>query len=210
MSICSPHTAPSSRSLAVGLRWGAAYESRSMNLGLSAGGAMLQGGAPALETTNLDLTEKSGERQPRGAVQPRCSTHHKRYRHGHGCGDAVSDIRALSYHKGLGKRTVLALATTYGIVKQSGGHVWDCSERGCGTTFWFLCGGDRRRLEPGHECLSREEHHGSEALLVVEDDCVALMALPYPWKADAGELHIVLETRFQAADSGGLPLWRTA
>jgi two-component system, cell cycle sensor histidine kinase and response regulator CckA len=66
--------------------------------------------------------------------------------------------------------TGLGLATLYGIVKQSGGHIWLYSEPGLGTTF-------RVYLPQTDEPLARQEaspRHagpvvGDETVLVVED-----------------------------------------
>jgi PAS domain S-box-containing protein len=69
-----------------------------------------------------------------------------------------------------GKGTGLGLATVYGIVKQSGGQVWVCSEEGRGSTFSIYLPAAIREAEP-RESKGKplEMLRGSETILVVED-----------------------------------------
>jgi len=66
----------------------------------------------------------------------------------------------------------LGLATVYGIVKQSGGDVWVCSELGKGTTFKVYL----PRIEQAAEVVEasdrggEEAPQGSENILLVEDE----------------------------------------
>jgi len=77
-----------------------------------------------------------------------------------------------------GRGTGLGLATVYGIVKQSGGHIWVYSEVGIGTTFkvyWPVASGtERPATRPAKQASTGL--HGSETVLVVEDE-VSLRAL---------------------------------
>jgi len=68
-----------------------------------------------------------------------------------------------------GKGTGLGLATIYGVVRQSGGHIWLYSEPGQGTTFKVYFPLVRDELsEP--EASQPDVAGGSETILLVEDE----------------------------------------
>ena len=107
-----------------------------VNLAVNARDAMPDGGRLTIETANVELDDDY-------ATSPR-----RRGARGRTCMLAVSDtgigmdaetlgthLRAVLHDQGLGKGTGLGLATVYGTVRQSGGHVWVYSEPGRGTTF---------------------------------------------------------------------------
>jgi CheY-like chemotaxis protein len=76
--------------------------------------------------------------------------------------------------KDVGKGTGLGLATVYGIVTQSGGHIWVYSEVGQGTTFKTYL---PRHNTPASAIVARmteavgaEGARGNATILLVEDD----------------------------------------
>jgi CheY-like chemotaxis protein len=66
----------------------------------------------------------------------------------------------------------LGLSTVFGIVKQSGGHIWVYSEPGVGTTFKvYLPRAEEALLQPEPAAIAQTDScQGSETVLVVEDE----------------------------------------
>ena len=141
-----------------------------MNLGVNARDAMPGGGKIVIETHNVELDES--HRLSHGPAVP-----------GHyvmlamtdtGSGIAPDDLPRIFEPffttKGPGKGTGLGLATVYGIVSQSNGHIWVYSERDKGTTFKIYFP-KVEEFEHSQESESESEiAGGSETILLVEDE----------------------------------------
>ncbi len=141
-----------------------------MNLALNARDAMPDGGRLVIETSKAEIDEKYIQRRP--TVPP-----------GHYTMLSVADtgsgipleVQAHIFEpffttKEKGKGTGLGLATVYGIVKQSGGHVWVYSEPGMGTAFRIYLPATEATAEiTNQRVASSPRLQGSETILVVDD-----------------------------------------
>ena len=141
-----------------------------MNLAVNARDAMPGGGVLTLETENVILDAEYARTHPGVHAGP----HVLLCIRDDGIGmDSETQARIFEPFfttKSAGKGTGLGLSTVYGIVRQSGGHIWVYSEPGLGTVFKIYFPVSGEAAEP------RETAHvpegalrGSETILVVDD-----------------------------------------
>jgi CheY-like chemotaxis protein len=142
-----------------------------MNLAVNSRDAMPHGGKLTIETSNVDLDAAYASRHPGVTAGPYVMMAVTDT----GVGmDATTRSRIFEPFfttKEQGKGTGLGLATVFGIVQQSQGHIRVCSEPGTGSTFKVYL---PRTLQVVHPPSSAPPPattmRGSETLLLVDDD----------------------------------------
>jgi two-component system, cell cycle sensor histidine kinase and response regulator CckA len=141
-----------------------------LNLVVNARDAMPAGGTLTIETANSELDDEYARTHPPAVPGPYVLL-------------AVSDtgtgmdettmahlFEPFFTTKALGEGTGLGLATVYGIVSQSGGHVTAYSEPGHGSTFKVFLPRVADTVEPHTPALAQPAAGGAETILLVEDE----------------------------------------
>jgi signal transduction histidine kinase/ActR/RegA family two-component response regulator len=168
-----------------------------MNLCVNARDAMPEGGRITIATSNAVLDEEraAGRGVAAGSFVMLAVSDT-------GCGmDADTQSHAFEPFfttKALGKGTGLGLATVYGIMKQSDGHIAIETAPGRGTTFRLYFPRVDEPVEVRLAAAPEPARHGTETILLVEDDG-AFRALVASMLRERG--HTVLE-----ADCGATAL----
>ena len=148
-----------------------------LNLVVNARDAMPSGGRLSILTENRQVSASSilGSALPGGEVRLTVSDT------GHGM-DEVTKSRVFEPFfttKEAGKGTGLGLATTYGIIQQCGGTIRCESSPGGGAVFEILLPAviDRPAPPPAEKKPKTTSEHGTERILVVEDESSLRLAM---------------------------------
>ncbi|HJU65969.1 MAG TPA: response regulator [Gemmatimonadaceae bacterium] len=142
-----------------------------LNLVINARDAMPKGGTIVIEVQDETVTEEYTRRHP--GAQPGAHVMLGVTDSGSGM-DAETRTRMFEPFfttKPMGKGTGLGLSTVYGIVQQSGGHIWVYSEMGHGTTLKVYLPRYRdEHEEEAQPATSVQAASTPATVLVVEDD----------------------------------------
>jgi CheY-like chemotaxis protein len=140
-----------------------------VNLSVNARDAMPDGGRLVITTANVELDEERARRQ---LVVPGVYVLLQVTDTGVGMDEAVRGriFEPFFTTKELGQGTGLGLATVYGIVKQSGGHITVESRRGEGSVFSVYLPRTEGAVESAPRVPAGGAPGGRESILLVEDE----------------------------------------
>ena len=143
-----------------------------MNLAVNARDAMPSGGTLLLSTATVTRAEDSFLQAEKAATATSYCVVGV-----HDTGVGMTDqVKAHLFEpffttKGPGKGVGLGLATSYGIIQQSHGHIRVTSNPGAGSTFWIYLPAIAEEVAPARaEAPAELPHAGSGTVLVVEDE----------------------------------------
>lgn len=144
-----------------------------INLAVNARDAMPQGGYLTIETGMAELDDEYCRSRPE--CTPGWYTQFSLSDTGCGMSPEVRNhiFEPFFTTKEPGKGTGLGLATVFGIIKQSGGHIEVYSEVGVGTSFKiYLPAIEEKWTVVQTETPAEDNQHGSEIILLVEDEAI--------------------------------------
>ncbi len=179
-----------------------------MNLAINARDAMPSGGELVIETMNVGSKESDVDAKGADASGEYVAL----VVSDNGCG-MDAETKSLIFEpffttKELGKGTGLGLATVFGIVKQSSGHIQVKSEVGKGTSFKIYLPQVREEIVQTRSHRPEESFTGNETILLVEDeDAVRSSAAEY---LAAGGYRMLVASRgseaLELAEQHGAPI----